>query len=296
MTTRIFQALTAMQWAIDPAWLPLLSALAQRNTSAEEVKAADGWTKRDFEAMAGPGAQRLAGSDRSYVVDGVAVIPITGPIFPRANMLTQMSGATSISGLQRDYSAALENNDVGAIMLLIDSPGGTVSGINAFAESLAAGSKKKFTSAYVAGGASSAAYWIASAASEIALDSTGHVGSIGVVAAISKQVEPDSDGYISVEIVSSNAPEKRPDPTTEDGVNSVRSMLDAMEAEFLSAVAKGRKTTVAKVKSDFKRGGSAVGKEAVTLGMADRVESQSVTMNSLRKMVANQRRAAALAR
>ena len=53
--------------------------------------------------MAGPGAQRLAGTSRAFLVDGVAILPITGPIFPRANMMTEYSGATSINTLTDDY-------------------------------------------------------------------------------------------------------------------------------------------------------------------------------------------------
>jgi hypothetical protein len=79
--SRVFQALTAEPWAIDPSWLPLLSALAQRNHAAPEVQAAQDWQKRDFDLMAGPGAQRLPGAQRAYMIDGVAVIPVTGPIF-----------------------------------------------------------------------------------------------------------------------------------------------------------------------------------------------------------------------
>jgi len=295
--TRVFQALTALQWAIDPAWLPLLSALAQRNTSAPEVEAAQGWVERDFEAVAGPGAQRLAGgSQRAFVVDGVALLPITGPIFPRANMMTEMSGATSLSILQADYRAALEAKDVGAIMLLMDTPGGAVSGINAFHDQVAAGTKRKYTAAHVMGSAASAGYWIASAASEITLERTGIVGSIGVVAAVPKQVEPDADGYIAVEIVSSNAPMKRPDPTTEEGAATVRTMLDAIESEFIADVARGRKTTTAKVKSDFKQGGVEMGAAAVALGMADRVASQGQALWALRQRVSNQRKIETLKR
>ena len=95
--------------------------------------------------------------------------------------------------------------------MLLDSPGGQVSGINAFADIVAAGTKKKYTTAFVAGSAASAAYWIASAASEIAMEGTGMVGSIGVVAAIPVQVAPDGGGDIWIEIVSSNTLNKRPD-------------------------------------------------------------------------------------
>ncbi|TPL40683.1 S49 family peptidase [Mesorhizobium sp. B2-4-6] len=294
--TRAFQAVTAEPWAIEPSWLPLLAAIASRNQSGPEIDAAKDWQKRDFDLMAGPTAQRLAGASRTYVAGGVAILPITGPIFPRANMMTEMSGATSITMLHNDYRAALDNKDVGAILLLMDTPGGAVSGINGFADAVAAGALKKMTVAHVVGSAASAGYWIASAANEITIERTALVGSIGVVSAVPKQVEPDADGEMLIEIVSTNAPNKRPDPSTEDGRGEIVAVLDAIEQQFVADVAKGRKTSVDKVIADFGKGGVKVGKAAVSAGMADKVQSQETTLAGLQRMVRNQQRLADLKR
>lgn len=292
--SRVFQALTAEPWAIDPSWLPLLAALAQGNRGAPEVQALKDWQERDYQLLAGPGAQRLAGAQRAYVIDSVAILPITGPIFPRANMMTEQSGATSITMLHNDYRAALGNDEIGAIMPLIDSPGGQVSGVNGFVDLVAAGAKIKPTIAHVTGTAASAAYWIASAAGEITMERAALVGSIGVASVLPKQVAPDSEGYLDIEIVSSNAPNKRPDPTTEDGLAEVRATLDAIESLFIADVARGRKTTADNVIANFGQGGVKVGAAAVKAGMADKVQSQDATLSALRRMVANQRRLAAL--
>lgn len=292
--SRVFQALTAEPWVIVPSWLPLLAALAQRNHAAPEVQATQDWQKRDFDLMAGPGAQRLAGATRAYAIDGVAIIPVTGPIFPRANMMTEQSGATSLTMLQNDFRAALGNAEIGAIMLLIDSPGGQVSGTSSFADLVATGSKVKPTIAHISGTGASGAYWIATACGEITIDRTAMVGSIGVAVAMAKQVAPDAEGYIEIEVVSSNAPNKRPDATTEDGLAEIRGMLDGVESQFIADVAKGRKVTADKVIADFGAGGVKIGSAAVKAGMADRVQSQDQTLNALRRMVANQRRMAAL--
>jgi ClpP class serine protease len=116
------------------------------------------------------------------------------------------------------------------------------------------------------------------------------VGSIGVVAAIPKQVQPGTDGYVDIEIVSSNAPNKRPDPESEDGASQIRGMLDAIEGEFIADVARGRGITAAKVKSDFGQGGMLMGAAAVIAGMADKVQSQEASFNALRRAVANARK------
>lgn len=291
---RVFNALTAEPWAIMPSSLQTMVAILQRHNMPDATKEAPEYAKRDLELMAGPGAQRLAGTSRTFLIDGVAVLPITGPIFPRANMMTEYSGATSISMLTDDYRRALASEEVGAILLMIDSPGGAVSGISAFADIVAAGTKKKDTTAFVAGTAASAAYWIAASAKEIVIDDTGIVGSIGVVAAMPKQVEPDANGELWVEIVSTNAPNKRVDPTSEEGHTEIVSTLDALEKIFIGSVAKGRGTTAAKVKSDFGAGGVRVGADAVTIGMADRVSTYDATLTALRRQVANNRKLAAL--
>jgi ClpP class serine protease len=292
--SRVFQALTAEPWAIIPDELHKLSAIAQRHPIPGAKDGEPEYSKRDYQLMAGPGAQKLAGAQRAYVIEGVAIIPITGPIFPRANMMTEMSGATSITSLQNDHRVAMANAEIGAIMLLIDSPGGAVSGVSAFADMVAAGAKTKPTVAHVSGTAASAAYWIATQTGEIALDRTGIVGSIGVAAAIPKQVAPDGDGYVSIEIVSSNAQNKRPDPTSEDGVTEIRTLLDGIESQFIGDVAKGRKVSTDKVVSDFGQGGLKEGPRAKSAGMVDKIQSQDATLNGLRRMVANQRKLAAL--
>jgi ClpP class serine protease len=259
----------------------MLAAIAQRNPPSSDADVVQAWVKRDYLLMAGSGAQKLAGTYRSYIVNGIGMLPITGPIFPRANMLTEMSGATSLSILQNDYKAMLDSKDVKSIMMLIDSPGGAVSGIASFALQVSVGQRRKETVAYVLGSAASAAYWIASAATRISIDRTAMLGSIGVVAGVPKQVQPGDDGMITIEIVSSNAPNKRPDPQTDDGVSNIRASLDAIERVFINDVARSRGVTTAKVIADFGRGGVLIGAAAVSAGMADVVESQAAAMNAL---------------
>ena len=295
----LLKAIVAEPWAIVPSSLHQIAAIAMRHGGAGMELAAKGepeFQKRDYLAMAGPGAQKLAGTNRTFLIDGVAVMPVTGPIFPRANMMTEMSGATSATMMQADFRAAMANADVGAIMLLIDSPGGQVSGIHAFAEIVAAGAKTKPVTSYVSGTGASAAYWIATAAGEIILDPTAIVGSIGVIAGVPVQVAPDANGEIWLDIVSSNAPNKRPDPMTEEGMAEMLATLDALEKVFVSAVAKGRKISAAKVVSDFGAGGVKVGADAVTAGMADRIQSYDGALGVLRKNVANKRKLASIKR
>lgn len=275
-------------WAIEPSWLPRLAALAQRDHSHPSVREAQPWQKRDYEHVAGPGASKLTGTQRTSLVDGVAILPVSGPIFPYANLMTELSGASSCSVMSTDLGMAVRSNEVGAILLLVDSPGGAVTGIADFARRVSDAARIKPVMAYVPGTCASAAYWIASQASEIAVESTAVIGSIGVVVAHSKQVRPDASGSIEIEIVSANAPNKRPDVMEEAGLAEVRRTLDDLERIFISDVARGRKITSAQVIDKFGKGGVKVGMAAKIAGMVDRVQTFDFTMNGMRKVAKEQ--------
>ena len=64
----------------------------------------------------------------------VAVLPIFGTITPRANMMSSFSGGVSIDVLTRRFSSLVDDPGVGAIILDIDSPGGSVEGLDEFAD------------------------------------------------------------------------------------------------------------------------------------------------------------------
>lgn len=255
---KAIEAVLGQPWVIEPEWLGLISAIAQRQFDAPVVTAA-----RDNRPRTGaPGL---------FVKDGIARIGIIGPIFPRANLVTEVSGATSIEMVQAQFRAAMASSDVKSIVLQIDSPGGAVTGTADFAAEIAAARSIKPIVAVATGDMASGAYWIGSAASSIVVSSTSRVGSIGVVAGMSKQVLPDANGEMQVEIVSSNAPNKRPDPTDSAGKSSILAAIDAVEHQFIATVARHRGVTQAAVKSDFGQGGVLVGSAAVKAGMVDRV-------------------------
>ncbi|WP_256578832.1 S49 family peptidase, partial [Pseudomonas sp. R26(2017)] len=125
--------------------------------------------------------ERLENTRQVAVRNGVAVVPVVGPIFRYANLFTEISGATSTQVLATDIQQALDDPKVKAIVLNIDSPGGVASGINELAELIYAGRDRKRIVSYIGGTGASAGYWIASAASEIVIDEASLAGSIGVV-------------------------------------------------------------------------------------------------------------------
>lgn len=265
---RAIDAILGQPWAITPGWLEMIAAIAQRQFDAPIVAAMQNNPPR--------------ATDRGVRVEnGVAVLGVTGPIFPRANLMTAMSGATSLAQLQGDFRAALADPAVSSIVLHFDSPGGVTTGIGDFAAEIKAARDSKPIVAVAAGDMASAAYWLAAAASSIVVSPTAVLGSIGVVAGVSKQVAPDASGKVALEIVSSNAPNKRPDPTDSAGRAELQAVVDAMEAEFIGQVAAYRGVTIDKVKADFGKGGVRVGAAAVAAGMADRIGTLDSVLTGL---------------
>lgn len=293
MTEPLIRALTAEPWAIQPDWLHAIWAVATRQPHQSE-RVGEDWTERNMQAALGSGAKRLEGARYAVLDDGIAVVPIFGPIFPRANMLTEMSGATSADMLKRDISLSVASPNVHAIMMLVDSPGGAVSGVSAVADTVFAARGEKPIIAHVSGTAASAAYWIASAANELRLERTGIVGSIGVAALVPHQVSPNASGEMNVEVISSNAPNKRPDPESDDGRAEIVRSLDAIEAAFITDVARGRGVTATVVKSDFGQGGVRIGSDAVQHKMADRVSSYEQSLAALKRLTSTRKRVEAL--
>src|SRR5690606_13893161 len=109
-----------------------------------------------------------------------ATIVIDGPIYRYADFFTSVSGGVTTEALARDLGIALADQSIGAILLMIDSPGGEATGINELADTIYAARSRKPIVAYIEGYGASAAYWIASAADLVVIDDTALVGSIGV--------------------------------------------------------------------------------------------------------------------
>ncbi|THG40435.1 S49 family peptidase [Sphingomonas olei] len=276
MSDRILAAIRSVPWAIMPGYLEAIEAMAIRALEHPSVRAVakDGHVERHFEAIAQMG-ERVAGTRSAAIRDGVGALPIFGPIFPRAAMLSPSGGgAVALDLLAADFRALQADNAVRKILLVVDSPGGVTTDIAQFARLVATSTKPVV--AHVTGMGCSAAYWIISGAREISLDATAMVGSIGVVMGGSVQENPDQAGRRDVAIVSKSAPNKRPDLTTEEGRAGLQSTIDAIEDVFIAAIAKGRGVDEATVRSDFGQGGTMAGAPAVRARMADRVEADGL--------------------
>lgn len=256
---RALRAALNAHWAMEPnALRNLLRIAARQNPSIEVVQAELG--------------RPLQNSRTVTIRDGVACVPITGPIFRYASFFTAISGASSVDQIAADFSIALTDPSVQAIILEVDSPGGEVGGIADLARMIFDARGQKPTVAFVDGEGASAGYWLASAAERVVAADTSIVGSIGVRATLVDYSEADKmAGIEEIEIVSSQSPRKAFDPGSEDTRAQVQALIDDLADVFVGAVAQHRGVPVETVLSDFGQGGVFVGRAAVDAGLADEV-------------------------
>lgn len=252
-----FELASAQPWLMLPDALDNLMSIADRQGNPEALEARLG--------------KALDNTRNVTMRNGVAIIPVTGPIFRYANLFTRISGATSTAVLATDLQAAIDDPKVKAIVLNVDSPGGEANGVNELADMIYQARDKKRIVAYVGGTGASAAYWFTSAAGEVVVDDTALLGSIGVV--LNVTVTKEEGGKKSYEIVSSSAPNKRPNIETAEGRAEVAKTVDALADVFISKVARNLGVSAEKVPEMGGHGGLKVGADAVAAGLAHRVGS-----------------------
>jgi signal peptide peptidase SppA len=260
---RVWNKVADEPWAITSSALTTILDIAARQNAPPE-------------AVAAKLGRELQNSYRLEMRDGIAVLPVVGPLFRYANLFTQVSGASSYELLAKDFTQAVENPDVKAIVLNIDSPGGEVNGCAEFADMIHEARGVKPIIAYASGDAASGAYWIAAAADEIVVSKTSALGSIGVVG-----VYRGNKGENAVEVVSSQSPYKRLDPDTDDGRARLQKRIDAMADVFVDAVAKYRGVASSHVQNHYGSGDVFIGDAAVKQGLADRIGSFEKLLSEL---------------
>ncbi len=265
---RAIEAVLASNWAIMPEWLETISSIAERESEYHG----------NLDALQAKLGRPLGNTMAATVRDGVAILPVEGPLFRRANMMTEFSGATSYDMLAQDFAQAEADPSVQGHLLMMDTPGGEVNGASEFAQMVAAAKKPVW--AYVGGTGASAGYWIASAADKIIAADTAQLGSIGVQAGYT--VRDGRPGEKAFRFVSSQSPMKNASPETDAGAQQIQANIDALAQVFVDTVARNRNTTTESVLESFGQGAVFVAAEALERGMIDAIGTFEGTLQQMK--------------
>jgi len=276
----ILHAFVETPWAILPHKLAILEEIVARHVAgekldAEEVQARIHGARRPKDRQ----VKAEAAGARS-----VAVLPLFGTIFPRANLMTDVSGATSAERFGAQFAELADDPEIGAIVLDVDSPGGQVNGIEELSRQIFAARGQKPIVAVANHTMASAAYWIGSAADEVIITPSGEVGSIGVFAVhkdISAALEKDG---VKVSLISEGKykVEGNPyEPLAEEARGAIQVRVSEAYDAFIQSVARNRGVTPEDVRNGFGEGRVVGARQAVELGMADRVGTLEETVHRL---------------
>lgn len=282
---RIIQAALAEPWAILPSKLGVIQELIAFRAEGgllteEEIKERIGTPRPNIMTVRAVGS----GNGRSAEGGAVAILPLLGMIIPRANMMSEMSGGTSVQRFTSNLRQALHDPDVGSIIIDVDSPGGQVGGVPELASEIFAARGNKRIVAVANTLAASAAYWIGSAADELVVTPSGEVGSIGVVAMHEDWSKFMEEKGVKISFIQAGEfkTEGNPyEPLGEEARAYFQSRTDDYYKMFVDAVARGRGVSAATVRNDFGQGRCYGGREAVSRGMADRVETLDAVVDRL---------------
>src|SRR3990172_4125713 len=213
----------------------------------------------------------------SQVIGDVGILRIRGVLCNHGDFFDLMFGHCPMDLVKDDFKLLVENASVRHILLDIDSPGGSVSGVQDLAKFIFASRARKNIIALANGQAASGAYWIASAAQQIFLASpTAMVGSIGVITFHVDVSERDKqEGVKITEIFRGQfknvASENK--PLSDEGQTELQRIVDLVYEQFVQEGAKARGLSIDFVTEVMANAQMHLGAGAIERRFADGIKS-----------------------
>jgi len=273
---RLLDVITS-PWAITRDKLNEIQSIYNAHLKREKI---------DFKALeAEAGVPFNNPAQEVQVIDGVAIIPIQGVLGKKMNLFSKISGGASMQIIERQVEDAVKNDAVKAIVLDIDSPGGTVDGTSELANKIFSLRGQKPIVAFASGMMASAAVWIGSAADRIFISSeTTMTGSVGVIAThqdISKMEE--QAGIKTTEIVSGKfkAIESQHKPLSKEGKAVMQERVDILLGSFAGDLAKFRGKAIEEIKELVGEAQVFIGSQGIDAGLVDGVSTFEALIKNL---------------
>lgn len=260
---KVLQWISSACWAVEGGFLERSLPVVQRRLidgerlTAEEVisivAARDARRAERSQLQAMEDVEMPAPGSVYHRVGSVALLPIGGVI---AKHMSQVNGAstpagTSVEALMVGTARAMADDKVKSVVLVIESPGGMVSGMPEFASHLRVMRQKKPVVAYADDLAASGGYWIASQAQRIFASGMAQTGSIGVYQVLyDDSAKVEKQGY-KVHVLRAGAHKGEyvsGQPVPQSFIDREQAHVNAWYEKFIADVAEGRGMDPAKVR------------------------------------------------
>jgi signal peptide peptidase SppA len=249
-------------WAIAPEKLREIQSIYSTHLHGEKI---------DIHAIEARLGRPLANEQQDYQIrqGGVAVLALEGVMAPKANLFMRVSGGVSTQMATTQIESAIADPRVTALVLAIDSPGGSVFGTPELGATIRELSAIKPIVTVSEATLASAAYWAGAASNAVYISGpTVQVGSIGVVA--SHSYDPKAAGTTTEitagkykRIASNNG------PLSEDGLAYMQGQVDHLYTVFVEAIAGYRGVTPEAVLANMADGRVFIGQQAIDHGLVD---------------------------
>lgn len=178
-------------------------------------------------------------------IGGTAIVPMHGIIGKMLSSFEMYCGGMDIDAFMAAVDAAMADDSVESVLMHIDSPGGTVTGVPEAAARLAAhaAAGEKDLIAFTETMSASAAYYLGSQAHRFFAAPSSRVGSIGVVVTLENRVEADALEGLSYTTFTSGRLKDLGNPhraMTKEEEAIIEGDVMELARDFWAAVAAGR--------------------------------------------------------
>ena len=267
-------------WSITPTALQALHAGVMRLdlTAHLAARAAAGPEQLLAEQ---PTTTSAAPSDQREI----AIMRLDGTLMKHAS---SFSDATSTVVARRQLRELGANAQIAGILLVIDSPGGTVAGTEELADEVAAVAAVKPVHVYIEDCGCSAAYWVASQSAHIGINAGGMCGSIGTYGVVVDESKAAEAEGIQVHVVRAGEFKGAGTPGTviePKHLAELQQQVDTLNARFLAGVERGRRMSPEQVRT-LADGRVHIGSAALSARLVDAVESYDAALQRLQLAVA----------
>ena len=208
------------------------------------------------------------------VIEGVALVPVSGTLVHKFGRVQPYSGMTGYDGIIARVQAAIDDSEVKGILLDMDTPGGEVAGCFDAAQTIRALAQEggKPLWALADDMACSAGMAIASAADRRLITQSAVMGSVGVVMAHQSVAGKLKEDGIKVTLIHSGAHKVDGNPYEDlsaEALAAFQAKSDTLRQEFATLVSTHTGLTVEAVLATEAK--TYRGQEAIDIGFADQL-------------------------
>lgn len=266
-------------WLLEPNWIRRSVAKLSKIPTCPTARELVGERQRRLEVARNAAVAAVRG-----VKGKVGVIPIIGMIEQRFSGVMEKLGGTSVEEISASLDALLRDKAVDAIVLDVDSPGGTSYGVEELSDKIFAARERKRIYSISNSLMASAAYWIGSAASHVTASPGSDTGSVGVYAIhVDESKALEAEG-LSIEFVQAGKYKTElasTGPLSEGAREYTQMQVDFTYEHFLGAVKRNRGTTLDDVRRNYGQGRTFNSEQALAAKMVDRVSTLEELLGGL---------------